>query len=376
MKQLSECTVLIVDDTKTNIDILVEALGGDYEIAVATSGKAALENIELELPDLILLDIMMPGMSGYEVCNILKADPKTAEIPVIFLTAVTDIESKNKGFEAGAVDYITKPFEITEIKARVHTHLSLRMARLELAKQNEILEEKVEERTREISLTQETTIELMAYLAEFRDPETGGHIKRTKKYVRILAETLSNKPEYRDILDSETIDDLYNSAPLHDIGKIGIRDEILLKPGKLTPEEYEEMKRHSLIGYEALAQAKEKLGENSFLKCAMELARSHHERWDGFGYPDGLSGKKIPLAGRIMAIADVYDALISRRPYKEPYSHERAVAIITDCRGTQFDPELVDVFLEVETLFNEIALEYAELVSEEKKEDQQMTMKF
>ncbi|MBC3797517.1 HD-GYP domain-containing protein [Acetobacterium tundrae] len=364
MKVLSECTVLIVDDTEINIDILVEALGDDYELSVAMDGESTLEIVKMERPDLILLDIMMPGMSGYEVCKKLKTNAATSDIPIIFLTAMTDIESKRRGFEAGAVDYITKPFEILEVKARVQTHLFITMARNELAMQNEILEKRVAERTRELCLTQEITIEALASLAEYRDPDTGGHIERTKNYVRILAEKLSTYEKYKTILNDEVIQIFYKSAPLHDIGKIGIRDDILLKPGKLTHDEFEEMKRHTVIGYEALRIAALKLGENSFLKHAMEFAKYHQEKWDGSGYPDGLSGYDIPLAGRIMAIADVYDALISKRVYKPPFTHKKAVEIIKEGRDSHFEPLMVDAFQEVQELFRQIAIKYADYPEE------------
>jgi len=364
VKKLSDCTILIVDDTEEDIDILVNALGDDYELTAATDGATALNLIGNELPDLILLDILMPGMSGYEVCRRLREDKKTADIPIIFLTAMTDIGSKTRAFEAGAVDYITKPFEILEAKARVQTHLWLRLARSELSGQNEVLEENVARRTKELNLTQETTIEAMAFLSEYRDPETGGHIKRTKNYVKKLAEKLQSSPKYRDQLSDEIIDQLYKSAPLHDIGKVGIRDEVLLKQGKLTSEEYEEMKTHTLIGYSALHLASLKLGENSFLKYAMELSRHHHERWDGKGYPDHLAGTDIPLAARIMAIADIYDALISKRTYKPPFSHEQAVQIILNAKGTQLDPDLVDAFLEINEEFRRIALDFVDFQDE------------
>ncbi len=364
MKDLSECTILIIDDTEDNIDILVEALGENYELSVAMDGPSALESLEYELPDIILLDIIMPGMDGYEVCQILKKDRRTAEIPIIFLTAMDDIESKTRGFEAGAVDYITKPFEILEVKARVQTHLDLTLAKIELSMQKEILEEKVIERTQELSLTQETTIEAIACLAEYRDPETGGHIKRTKNYVKVLAEKLKGHPKYRKLLNDEIIDHFYKSAPLHDIGKVGIRDEVLLKPGKLTDDEFEEMKQHSIIGHNALYMSSQKLGENSFLKYAMEFSKHHHEKWDGTGYPNGLCGDEIPLAGRIMAIADVYDALISKRVYKPPYTHQKAVEIITENKGTHFDPDIVEAFLEIKEDFRQIALKYADFKEE------------
>lgn len=365
MKKLSECIVLIVDDTEANVDILVEALGDDYEISVAMDGETALENIEMEMPDIILLDIMMPGMDGYEVCRRIKENKATAEIPIIFLTAMTDINSKTKGFALGAVDYIIKPFEILEVKARVHTHLSLKLAKYELSKQNEILEQKVIERTKELSLTQEATIEAMACLAEYRDPETGGHIKRTKNYMKILAEELKKNPKFTDVLNNETIELLYNSAPLHDIGKIGIRDSILLKDGKLTEEEFEEMKKHTILGYDSLEKASKKFGDNSFLKYAKELARFHQEKWNGTGYPDGLRGEQIPLSGRLMAVADVYDALISKRSYKPAFSHQKAVQIILEGKGQHFDPEITDAFMNIQEEFRKIAHQYAD--SEEER---------
>ncbi len=364
MKNLSDCTILIVDDTEENIDILVDALGDDYELIVATDGTSALELMKSETPDLILLDIMMPGLSGYEVCRRLKKDDKTEDVPIIFLTSMSDIQSKTKAFEAGAIDYITKPFEVLEVKARVQTHLALQLAKVELSSQKDILEEKVSERTKELSLTQETTIEAMAFISEYRDPETGGHIKRTKNYVRTLAEKMQRLPRYHDQLNDGVIGQLYNSAPLHDIGKVGIRDEVLLKQGKLTSEEYDEMKTHAMIGFSALKLASLRLGNNSFLKYAMELARHHHEKWDGSGYPDGLAGEDIPLSARIMAVADVYDALISARAYKPAFSHEKAVSIIKEARGTHLDPMIVDIFLADDEEFRQIAIEYADFQEE------------
>ncbi|MDD3213558.1 MAG: two-component system response regulator [Eubacteriales bacterium] len=355
MKNLSECSVLIVDDTEENIDILFGALGDEYDVSVATDGQSALDFLENTKPDIILLDIMMPGISGYEVCEKLKENKATEDIPVIMITAMTDIESKRKGFELGAVDYITKPFEVSEVQARVHTHLSLKLAKQELFMQNEILEEKVEERTEELCLTQEATIEAIAYLAEYRDPETGGHIKRTKNYVRVLAERLQENSKYKDVLSEEVVDNMYNSAPLHDIGKIGIRDDVLLKPGKLTDEEFSEMKKHTEIGFNALNLASQKLGENSFLQYAMIFSKYHHEKWDGSGYPDHIAGGEIPIAGRIMAIADVYDALTSARVYKPAFPHQKAVEIIVEESGKHFDPEIVEAFLSVKDEFEKIS---------------------
>ncbi len=360
MKTLAACLVLIVDDTETNLDILVETLGEDYEVAVAMDGPTALSLAKDQTPDLILLDIMMPGMDGYEVCRRLSADPATAQTPVIFLTALTEVTDKTRGFAAGAVDYVTKPFEPAEIKARVRTHLSLRLARQELAMQNEILERKVRERTRELALTQDAIIEAMAGLAEYRDPETGGHIKRTRNYVRLLAMRLRDHPLYEASLSEETIDLLYKSAPLHDIGKVGVRDDILLKPGPLTEAEFETMRRHTIYGRDAIEAAAKNLGDNSFLRLAQEIAYTHQERWDGSGYPQRLAGEAIPVSGRMMAIADVYDALISRRVYKAPLPHAQAVAVIRDGRGSQFDPAMVDAFLDIQESFRQIALSFCE----------------
>ena len=360
MKTLAQCLILLVDDTETNLDILVDALGEDHEVAVATDGPTALALAKEQTPDLILLDIMMPGMDGYEVCRRLMADPATAQTPVIFLTALTDVADKTRGFAVGGVDYVTKPFEPAEIKARARTHLSLRLARQELARQNEILEEKVRERTRELALTQDAIIEAMAGLAEYRDPETGAHIKRTRNYVRVLAETLRAKPGYDGYFTDEIIDLLYKSAPLHDIGKVGVRDDILLKPGPLTDAEFAVMRRHTVYGRDAIQAAAKNLGDNSFLRLAQEIAYTHQERWDGTGYPQGLAGEAIPIPGRLMAIADVYDALISRRVYKAPFSHAQAVTTILDGRGSHFDPAMVDAFLDVQETFRQIALKFTE----------------
>jgi len=363
MKELSDCTVLVVDDTEANVDILVDALGESYDVSVAMDGREALESVAEEPPDLILLDIMMPEMDGYDVCQRLKGDERYTGIPIIFLTALTEIENKTKGFKMGAVDYITKPFEITEVQARVKTHLSLVLAGRELEMQNEILEIKVLERTRELAVTQDVTIHSLASLAETRDNETGGHILRTQRYVQALAHQLADDPKYADALDEKTVDLLFKSAPLHDIGKVGVPDAILLKPGKLTDEEFDTMKTHCELGYQALLRA-EKLFEMesrpSFLSHARDIAHAHQEKWDGSGYPQGLKGEEIPLSGRIMAVADVYDALICKRVYKPAFPHEKAVSIISEGRGSHFDPDVVAAFLEIQETFKKIASELAD----------------
>ncbi|MGM0645119.1 MAG: response regulator, partial [Thermodesulfobacteriota bacterium] len=346
MSDLSNCTVLVVDDAEANVDLLVDILGEEYEVAVATDGPSALEFATAELPDLILLDIMMPGMDGYEVCRHLKAKKATRDIPVVFVTALGDSQSEVYGLELGGVDYVHKPLTPAIVKARVRNHLRLKQAQSALAAHNQRLEEEVRRRTEEIAHTQEVTIQSLATLAEYRDPETGGHLQRTKNYVRILARRLANQAHFQTTLTPEYTTLLYKSAPLHDIGKVGIPDDILLKNDKLTPEEFKIIKLHPAYGYEALRQASQQLGSNSFLQIAKDIVYTHHEKWDGSGYPQGLCGQSIPIAGRLMAVADVYDALISKRVYKAPIPHPKAVDIIAAESGAHFDPEVVTAFLD------------------------------
>ncbi len=358
MTNESTSRVLIVDDTPENIQVLMETLKAEHALLAAKNGEKALRLAFAEpRPDVILLDIMMPGMDGYEVCKQLKADVRTKDIPVLFITALTEEEDEARGLALGAVDYITKPFRPGLVKMRVRNQL-------ELKRHRDHLDLLVKERTRELALTKEVTIESLATLAECRDPETGGHIKRTQHYVKALAQRILPHSRFAPLLDDEVIELLYLSAPLHDVGKVGVPDAILLKPGKLTDEEFVEMKKHTLYGRDSLAKAEEKLGGNSFLRQAKEIAYSHHERWDGKGYPQGLAGENIPVAARIMAIADVYDALISRRVYKPPFPVAKAVAIIAEGRGTQFDPDLCDAFLEMQDEFRMIALEFADFEEE------------
>lgn len=350
--------ILIVDDVPANIQVLVSILREDgYQLSVATSGKQALELVERVRPDLLLLDVMMPDMDGYEVCRRLKADEATLHIPVLFITALADAQDEAKGLALGAVDYITKPIHPELVRVRVLNHLKLKQY------QNH-LEETVRMRTRELQLTQTVLIESLATLAEYRDPETGGHIKRTQNYVKALAVKLRNHQRFRNDLDDSTIEMLYQSAPLHDIGKVGVRDDVLLKNGRLTDEEFEQMKKHTLYGNEALRITEQKLGKNTFLRHAREVAYTHQEKWDGSGYPNGLKGDDIPISGRLMAVADVYDALISKRIYKPPIPHEKAVQIIAEGKGSHFDPDVVDAFLELEGVFRNIAVTFADCEEE------------
>lgn len=353
-------TVLIVDDTPDNLALMSAILAGEYRTKVATSGEKALALARSATPpDLILLDVIMPGLDGYEVCRALKEEPTTARIPVIFLTARSDAEAEAEGLSIGAVDYIAKPVSPPIVLARVRNHLQLKSLRDFLEDKNEYLESEVERRSRELGTIQDVTMVAMGSLAETRDNETGKHIRRTQHYVRELASRLIDHPRFRSYLAGDTMMRLFKSAPLHDIGKIGIPDRILLKPERLDPEEFQVMKTHTTIGRNAIQNA-EKLFETpyNFLILAREIAYSHHERWDGSGYPDGIAGETIPAAGRIMAVADVYDALRSRRVYKPAMRHEEAVAVIETGAGSQFDPDIVAAFKDVAQRFREIADSY------------------
>ncbi|MFV0349167.1 MAG: two-component system response regulator [Halodesulfovibrio sp.] len=355
----STMRILIVDDTPANIHILREILKDEFAISAATSGRDALElAIADPQPDIILLDIIMSGMDGYEVCRKLKENARTASIPVLFVTTLSDTEDEARGLELGAVDYIAKPFSPPIIKARIRNHLSLK-------EYQDNLEQLVEERTEEIALTQSVTIFSMACLAEMRDNELVGHIKRTQLYVRLLAEQLERMPEYSAYFREVPVDLLCASIPLHDIGKIGIPDHILLKPGRLTDDEFTIMRLHTVYGRDSLQRAESMLNtSNSFLRVAREIAHTHHEWWNGNGYPQGLSGKNIPLAGRLMAVADVYDALISKRIYKEPISHQESIEIVAEGSGTQFDPQIVEVFLRIEKDIRAAAIMHADFEEE------------
>jgi putative two-component system response regulator len=341
MKLLKNCKILLVDDTKINIDILVRALKSDYLLSVALSGKKAIEYTKNNRVDLILLDIVMPEMNGFEVCKKLKEDKTTKEVPIIFITAMDDPRYKTLGFEAGAVDYITKPFDATEVKARVKTHLTLKIAQEALKNQNLILDEKVKERTRELEETQIEVIDRLVMAAEYRDEETGNHIKRMSKYCEIMGKAAGLSAKECKILSV--------ASTMHDIGKIGIPDVILLKPGKLTLNEMEIMKTHTTIGSRLLTGS-----ESVLLQTAEVIARTHHEKWDGRGYPKGLNQDNIPLHGRINCICDVFDALISERPYKKPWTLDQAIAEINAGQGTQFDPNLVNIFNDLKDDFIKI----------------------
>jgi len=335
-------TILVVDDTPANLSLLAGVLSPRWRVLLATSGVKALELAHRQRPDLILLDVMMPGLDGFETCRRLKADERTHGTPVIFLTALNQPEDETRGFACGAADFIPKPVNPAIVCARVSAQLDAKRWRDTLSGRNAQLSSELERKLEEVERLREATLHVMISFAEFRDENTGHHVKRTQEYVRTLARWMSAHGECPPLAEAE-IDHMARSAPLHDIGKVAIPDHILLKPGKLTADEMAVMKTHSMQGWEMLRRAAERMGDggHSFLKHGMEIARHHHERWDGAGYPDGLAGEQIPLAARLMAAADVYDALISSRPYKEPMSHEAALAYLYANSGSHFDPATV-----------------------------------
>ena len=319
-------TILVVDDNPDNIDVLSGILRPYYKVKASVSGKLALKIAAgKQKPDLILLDIMMPEMDGYEVCAQLKTNPITRDIPVIFVTAKSEAEDEQRGFELGAVDYITKPVSMPIVLARIRTHLALYDQQRELAAQ-------VRQRTLEIEETRHEIIKRLGRAAEYKDNETGMHVIRMSHYSRFLAEQIGADPQWTELL--------FNAAPMHDIGKIGIPDHVLLKAGKLNPDEWLIMQKHVEFGADILGNHNSEL-----LSLAREVALTHHEKWDGTGYPNGLKGEEIPLSGRIVAIADVFDALTSMRPYKTPWSEEAVVEFLQNEAGKHFDPALIPEFL-------------------------------
>ena len=368
-------TVLVVDDTPANLTVLGELLSPHYRVRVANSGARALAAAASEpRPDIILLDIMMPGMDGYAVMNHLQADPTLRDIPVIFVTAMDADDDETRGLQLGAVDYVAKPIRPAILLARVKSQLEIKQARDWLRNQNELLEREVARRVQENELIKDASVTALALLAEKRDNETGNHLSRTQAYVAALIGQLRHHPRFKAGLQAPMDTLIVKAAPLHDIGKVGIPDQILLKPGKLTPEEFEVMKTHAQIGADAMGEAIAKVldarsalpdrptDENAlaFLRMAQQVAQSHHERWDGSGYPQGLAGEAIPMAARLMALADVFDALTCRRHYKEAFDLARVESIICEGKGTHFDPDVVDAYFAIREQFIHIANGFAD----------------
>lgn len=349
---MSEGRILIVDDSEINREILRTLLADTYELDEAADGEECLAKLPRFAPDIVLLDVMMPGLSGYDVCRRIKTSPVGEFTQVMLVSGKASPAERLEGFEAGADDYVVKPFNHDEFLARVRVQFRLRNALTRLWESdarlrqfNSELERLVDERTREVVAMRDLTIFALAKLAESRDPETGAHLERMRCYARILADQLRTQGPYTHLVDEGFVEDIYRSSPLHDIGKVGIPDAILLKPGRLTGEEFEVMKRHAVIGAETLEEAARQSGScGKFLKMAIEIARHHHERFDGSGYPDGLAGQQIPLSARIVALADVYDALTSRRVYKDAFASDTTTSIIEAGAGTHFDPAVVEAF--------------------------------
>ncbi len=358
----TQASILVVDDTPANLSLLSGLLSPRWRVRLAPSGAKALDLVRRQAPDLIVLDVMMPELDGYEVCRRLKADPATRDIPVLFLTALSQPEDETRGFECGGADFIHKPFNPATVLSRVATQLEAKQWRDTLHQRNTWLQQELQSRLAEVEQLRDATLHVMISFAEFRDEDTGFHVRRTQEYVRTLARWLADQPGNPMGLDADRIEDIAKSAPLHDIGKVAIPDGILLKPGRLTPDEMTVMKTHAMQGWEMLRRAAERMGHQGdrFLRYGMEIARHHHERWDGAGYPDGLGGAAIPLSARLMAVADVYDALISRRPYKEPMDHADAVAYIVAGSGGHFDPTVVQALLANQDTLQRIARQWSD----------------
>jgi len=354
-------SILIVDDSPDNLSLMAGLLFNHYTVKTAIAGAQVMKIAITEQPDVILLDIMMPDLDGYEVCRRLKADSLTSQIPVIFLTSKTDPESEQLGMTVGAVDYIMRPVTPSILLSRVKAHFMVAANAKTMRINNEYLEFEVSKRTRQMAALQNVTILALASLAETRDSETGNHLKRTQYYMELLCKYLRRQPRFTDFLSPERIQFMIQCAPLHDIGKVGIPDRILLNPGRYQPSEFEIMKTHCELGRHAIANAQASAPQDGeFFEIAKQIIYSHHEKWDGSGYPLGLVEEAIPIPARLMALADVYDALICRRVYKAGMSHEQAVQIIRDGRGKHFDPDVVDAFLALGDEFQAVATRFAD----------------
>ena len=354
MEEAVKQNVLIVDDESINLMALTHILNPIYNVYAAKNGGDAVKAAEKFRPDIILLDLLMPGMNGYEVLKILKSKKEIMSIPVIFLTAQSDSESELEGLSLGAVDYIHKPFSPPLLLKRIELHLLVGSQKRELVDFNLNLQKKVEDKTKTVVELQNAILKTMADLVEYRDNITGGHIERIQLYLNVMLEEMVKRGVYNKEISMWDIGLVLQSAQLHDVGKIATADSILMKNGKLTEEEFNIIKSHAAFGSKIIDKIKENTTEHSFLEHAKIFADTHHEKWDGSGYPNGLKGEEIPLKGRLMAITDVYDALVSERPYKKAYTHEEAVKIISEGRNTHFDPVLIDVFLNCEGEFKKI----------------------
>lgn len=345
----STANVLIVDDVTSNLAILAEMIKSmGYIARPVTSAKQAMAAIEARMPQLVLLDISMPDVDGYELCEILKKDVRTRDIPIIFISAMDGTEDKKKGFDLGAVDFVSKPFELEEVTSRVNTHLKIYQMKQELESYNRRLHKMVSDQVKRIEEEEKNFILALAKLSELRESADGVHLKNISKNSKLLAMSLQFSPKFEKEISNTFVETIEVAAGLHDIGKIGISDQILLKPGILTSAERKIVRTHTELGAKTLEELYNMNKHNEFLKMAIEIARYHHERWDGAGYPEGLKGKEIPLAARIVAVVDVYDALVGERCYKEQFSHEQSMKIMNDEAGKQFDADIIEVFNKIQ----------------------------
>lgn len=359
-------TLLVVDDNEMNRDMLSRRLERQgYQVSTASNGREALDMVRHNDFDLVLLDIMMPEVNGYQVLESLKQDDGLKHVPVIMISALDDVDSVVRCVELGAEDYISKPFNPTLLRARVSASLDKKRMhdaeenyRRQIESHNQLLEEQVNEQVRQISSAQLGAIFAMSKLAESRDPETGEHLERMREYCRILSMHLAGLPKYSNTIDQKFIDNIYAASPLHDIGKVGIPDSILLKTGSLTGDEWEIMRTHTIIGARTLMEVDREHPGNGLIRTGIAIAGGHHERWDGSGYPYGVSGEEIPLVARILALGDVYDALTSKRCYKDAFSHEKSRNIILEESGKHFDPEIVEAFVAQDEEFMRVRREF------------------
>ncbi len=348
-------TILLVDDSPVIHKIVKRVLEENYNVVSFLSGVEAVDKLDEIQPDLVLLDVEMPDLDGFETIKLMKQKEIMESVPIIFLTAKNDVNFEFEALELGAVDYINKPFANPLLLKRVEIHLTHAIQKRTLSHYNEDLQEMVQEKTKIIKELQYAIVYTLADLVEMRDNSTGGHVLRTQSYFQLILDYLAEKDIYQAVLKDLDQRVLLEASQLHDVGKVAISDAILLKPGKLTPEEFEIMKTHTVIGYNAIVRAMELTNDKEFLNIASIVALSHHEKWDGSGYPNGLTGENIHVAGRIMAIVDVYDALVSERPYKKKMSHAQAMQILIDGRGTHFDPILIDAVVAINEKFEEIS---------------------
>jgi putative two-component system response regulator len=354
-------SILVVDDSPDDLGILVAILErGSLVPRPVTSGKRAIEASLVDPPDLILLDIQMPEMSGFDVCKWLKRDERLKSTPVIFISGSQETEEKVEAFRLGCADYISKPFQVEEVLARVTTHLRLRRLQADLVLHNQQLERRIADQVKAVTASQMATIFALAKLAETREDDTGRHIERVQTFSRLLALQMREMGHQAARLSPAFVYTLFQTAALHDIGKVGVPDAVLLKPGTLTQDEFADVKKHSVLGAETLGVVLKRYPDSQFLRMGVDVARSHHEKWDGSGYPDGLKGLAIPLAARIVALADFYDALTSRRCCRPAFSHEDTCRMIEERSGTHFDPDVAAAFRILESEFKRIREEMQE----------------